>query len=231
MNDLLKDIKSYASMVKDGLEFRRMAYGSTSDKSYLELLYDTGSYGEFLTYKALRPFEKLGAKFLFNAYLPKKDGTTCEIDLMMLSVKGIFVFESKNYGGWIFGSEDDQVWCQSLPGPKGKPRKEFFMNPVIQNGMHIYCLEQVLHPGIPTWSAIVFSERCALKKMNIHSDNILVVKREQLYDTIQRVWDAHPDPMTSEDVDNFFRILQPFTRVSEEVKVKHIADLKEKYGE
>lgn len=40
-----------------------------------------------------------------NLYLPKEDGSTTEIDLIMLSETGILVFESKNYSGWIFGDE------------------------------------------------------------------------------------------------------------------------------
>ena len=46
-------------------------------------------------------------------------GRTSEIDLLMIHEKGIFVFESKNYSGWIFGSADQLHWTQSLQN--GKP--------------------------------------------------------------------------------------------------------------
>jgi hypothetical protein len=49
-----------------------------------------------------------------NLYIPKKDGSTTEIDLIMLSQTGVYVFESKNYSGWIFGDEKSKNWMQTL---------------------------------------------------------------------------------------------------------------------
>ena len=46
-----------------------------------------------------------GGKTLRNAYVSKGDGETAEIDVMCVTGKGVFVIESKNYSGWIFGSE------------------------------------------------------------------------------------------------------------------------------
>ncbi len=57
-SNLLDEVKLFFSLVKDCIEYRGTAYGIDSDISYLKLLQDTGKYGEFLTYKALRPFEK-----------------------------------------------------------------------------------------------------------------------------------------------------------------------------
>ena len=37
--------------------------------------------------------------------MSKEDGETSEVDLIFITQKGIFVFESKNYSGWIFGDE------------------------------------------------------------------------------------------------------------------------------
>lgn len=51
-------------------------------------------------------------------YVPKDDGTTTEIDLIMLSPMGIYVFESKNYSGWIFGNEKSRYWTQTLENKK-----------------------------------------------------------------------------------------------------------------
>ena len=46
-----------------------------------------------------------GGKILRNVYVPKGDGEMAEIDVMCVTGKGVFVIESKNYSGWIFGSE------------------------------------------------------------------------------------------------------------------------------
>ena len=44
----------------------------------------------------------------------------------MIHEKGIFVFESKNYSGWIFGSADQLNWTQSLQNGE----KHHFYNPI-----------------------------------------------------------------------------------------------------
>ncbi len=54
-------------------------------------------------------------------------GGTTEIDLLLIHPKGLFVFESKNYSGWIFGNEVYQNWTQTLPkGRRGDVHKERF---------------------------------------------------------------------------------------------------------
>ena len=61
-------------------------------------------------------------RYLFNLYLPKDDGGTTEIDVVFLHDSGMYVFESKNYSGWIFGTETQKNWTQTLPMGPGKSR-------------------------------------------------------------------------------------------------------------
>ena len=139
-------------------QYKTTAYYKDTGIPLLSLINDKGRLGEYLTFKYLKIFEKQGAKFLFNVYVPKEDGETSEIDVLMLCSKGVFVFESKNYSGWIFGSEDKKNWCQTLPQGKGKSNKEYFYNPVMQNRSHIKHLKALLG-DVPVHSVIVFSER------------------------------------------------------------------------
>lgn len=78
--------------------------------SILDNIFDdkwVGSYGEKLTERELKLVKLFGrkGKTLRNVYVPKDDGSTSEIDLLYITQKGIFVFESKNYSGWIFCDE------------------------------------------------------------------------------------------------------------------------------
>lgn len=84
--------------------------------------------------------------------------------MIMLHESGIYVFESKNYDGWIFGSETQKNWTQSLASGRGKTRKYTFLNPIIQNKVHVKWLQSYLHDNsnLPVYSYIVFSERCEL---------------------------------------------------------------------
>lgn len=75
---------------------------------------------------------------LHNVTLPTPDGTT-QIDHVFLSRYGIFVVETKNLSGWIFGSERQAQWTQKLY------RHTFrFQNPLRQNYKHLKALEATL---------------------------------------------------------------------------------------
>jgi hypothetical protein len=74
-----------------------------------------------------------------NVTLPTDDGTT-QIDHIIVSQYGIFVVETKNMKGWIFGSQDKKMWPQTIF--KHKTR---FQNPLHQNYKHTKTLEKILN--------------------------------------------------------------------------------------
>lgn len=71
--------------------------------------------------------------------LPVADGTT-QLDHLVLSRFGIFVIETKNMSGWIFGSADQAKWTQVQKG--GKRRS--FQNPLRQNFAHVKAVQEIL---------------------------------------------------------------------------------------
>lgn len=75
---------------------------------------------------------------LHNVTLNTPDGTT-QIDHVFLSPYGIFVLETKNMSGWIFGSEKQTQWTQKL-----YKRTFKFQNPLRQNYKHLKALEATL---------------------------------------------------------------------------------------
>jgi len=100
---------------------------------------NSGLYGEYLTYKKLARLDG-NKRFLFYCYIPKDDGTTLDVDVILMHPSGIYVFESKNYSGWIFGTETQKMWAQTFPNG----RKEKFYNPIMQNSTHIKWLMSAL---------------------------------------------------------------------------------------
>lgn len=98
---------------------------------------------------------------LRNLYIPHKDHTT-EIDLLLLHETGIFVFECKNFSGWIYGSENAKYWLQTFKRSKYK-----FYNPIRQNETHIQAITKLLRlkeTEKPS-SYIVFGNETMLKKV------------------------------------------------------------------
>ena len=181
-----------------------------------------------MIYKKLRFLEKKGAKFLFNVYLPKENGETTECDVVLIAPKGIVVFESKNYSGWIFGDEKYKTWTQTLPQGKGKKAlKEKFFNPIMQNKLHVEYLARATGGRYPIYSIVAFSERCEFKKMIVNNPNVQVVKRNQVYDAIAMIFNSIPEAVISDaEIIQIYDRLYPFTQVSEAVKLQHIENIK-----
>lgn len=73
-----------------------------------------------------------------NVTVPTPNGTT-QIDHVIVSRYGVFVVETKNMDGWIFGSEKSPQWTQSVFGKKYK-----FQNPLHQNYRHTKALSEFL---------------------------------------------------------------------------------------
>lgn len=101
---------------------------------------DKGHYGEYLAKYALGNNNVAGyLKILCNVYVPYQ-GKTSEIDIILIHEKGIYVLESKNYSGWIFGSAEQKNWTQCF----NKNKKYQFYNPILQNQTHINALSNFL---------------------------------------------------------------------------------------
>lgn len=96
---------------------------------------------------------------LINNVLLKTDRGSVQIDHIVVSIYGIFVIETKNYKGWIYGSENSEKWTQYLY------KKEYsFHNPISQNYSHIVALKKILRMDEHKFiSIVVFSSNSNLK--------------------------------------------------------------------
>lgn len=93
-----------------------------------------------------------------NVTIPVEGGTT-QIDHVIVSRFGVFVVETKNMKGWIFGKEADTYWTQKLYRHSQK-----FRNPLRQNYGHTKALSEILaisHDKMR--SVIVFIGDCTFK--------------------------------------------------------------------
>lgn len=184
--------------------------------------FDKGKRGERLTERELKwvRFFGRGGKILRNVYVPKGDGQTSEIDVLYITEKGIFVFESKNYSGWIFGDEQSRYWT-AMPPNREKNR---FYNPIMQNKSHIKWLRKYIGDSIPLFSIIVFSERCELKKVSAVSAE--VIKRDYMYHTVKKIWESTDSVLSEVEVNDIYEKLLNLTNVDKKSKAEHIENIK-----
>jgi restriction system protein len=98
-----------------------------------------GVLGEFLVNFLLKTFlPKDQYSLIKNVTLPTDDGTT-QIDHIVVSQFGVFVVETKNMKGWIFGNAKQKQWTQKVFKYTGK-----FQNPLHQNYKHTQTLASCL---------------------------------------------------------------------------------------
>ncbi|HCE2128578.1 nuclease-related domain-containing protein [Vibrio parahaemolyticus] len=97
-----------------------------------------GVFGEFLVNRLLSKLPESDYTLIKDVTLPTSGGTT-QVDHIVVSKYGIFVVETKNMKGWIFGSARQKQWTQKIYRHSSK-----FQNPLHQNYKHIKALETLL---------------------------------------------------------------------------------------
>ncbi len=71
-----------------------------------------GKAGEKTVSRKLSRLPKDKYKVLNDIMLATPKGTT-QIDHIVVSICGVFVVETKNYQGWIYGGEESEYWTQT----------------------------------------------------------------------------------------------------------------------
>ena len=119
-----------------------------------------GKVGEAKVNNKLNPliFGKVEHKQINDLVLVDDLGKTHQIDHVEIRENGIFCIETKNYKGWIFGSENQEKWTQTL-----YTEKHQFLNPLKQNKSHIYHINKALDGKYKIYSLVVFVQNNADK--------------------------------------------------------------------
>lgn len=132
-----------------------------------------GDVGELAVKRKLKKLNKNKYLVLNNVTLSNYGGNTSatQIDHVVVSIYGIYVIETKNYKGIIYGSENSKNWTYNIYGNKYK-----FMNPINQNYAHIKAIKNVIekeYKNIPYHSIIVFSKEA---KVNVDASRASICK-------------------------------------------------------
>ena len=179
-----------------------------------------GKRGEKLVARRLRkglPDEYL---ILNDIYLPLPDGTTTQIDHVVVSQYGVFVVETKTYSGWIFGDEKSAQWAQSIYRKKSR-----FQNPMRQNYKHICALANNLGIDKSYFIGVVaFTGDCTFK--TDMPDGVVYSRRAADY---IRSHDT-PKIKASQVADLADAIAEWQGTVGEEQQSNHVANLKKRHS-
>lgn len=97
---------------------------------------------------------------IHNVIIPTRAGTT-QIDHLIVSAHGLFIVETKNLKGWIFGSYNQRRWTQVIFG-----YKYYFQNPIHQTFRQKKALATYLEINELLINTVVyFNGRCRFKTL------------------------------------------------------------------
>lgn len=201
------------------------------EKRRLERCLEKGRQGETDTAEQidkLRGYKRI----VSNLWIPKNaEGDTCEIDMVLIHQKGIFVIENKNYTGCIYGSEADREWCQVTGG-----QHYSFYNPIRQNSFHIRHLRHFLTDRLDCMgygadgtvydSVITFNGGARLRIRKPSSKDVLVANSARIKRKLgwRLFWRRRV--YTRKEVDQIWLILKQQQNPSKKTIRRHARELK-----
>lgn len=135
---------------------------------YRGLTYSAGDEGEKAVARRLRRLSTDRYFTINDLMFEKRSGFTTQIDHVVVSPYGIFVIETKNISGYVYGAEFSKQWKRYWKGyMRGGHYGEdemTFDNPVLQNGAHVKALYELLNDYYPRFIPIIaFSPKATLK--------------------------------------------------------------------
>jgi hypothetical protein len=176
-----------------------------------------GMIGERRVRKQLKKLPSEDYRVLNNLLIKGKKGTS-QIDHMVISPQGIFVIETKNYSGWIHGSENSEHWTQTIYRHKTK-----FYNPIKQNWGHILALKETLpaYLNLPYFPIIVFVGKAKLMNLDATTD---VIYPHMLFDTVTKQRESRR--LTHKDMDEIFSTLKEASIGDNQTKRDHVSRIR-----
>lgn len=148
---------------------RRFKKGIAVASGVLSLLFQSkqkrqsrksGKEGEREVAKILQLLNAKDYIVLNDVMLLHRNGVSSQSDHVILSIFGVFVIETKNYGGTVYGEADNKNWTVDY-----ETRKFTLYNPIKQNEGHAKAIRNTLGDSINIIPLVAFSDRCDLSNL------------------------------------------------------------------
>lgn len=156
--------------------------------------------------KIMRDLERVKGirKVMINLNIPVYEELH-SIDAILLHESGIYVMNVKDKSGWINGREQNIEWKELLH----KNKMRTFNNPIHETKRLVNALQDQLPEVDATLfgSVVVFTNDCSFQQIEIHSQNVDVLKMSDLNN-----WTKTLDRkrLTEADIENLFAALEGY---------------------
>lgn len=177
-----------------------------------------GAIGEFIVRLIIgKTTEKIGKeKFVINNLLIEDNNNrTAQIDHIVINSNGVFIIETKNYSGRIYGKDTQKEWTQVLN--YGKVKNHFY-SPVKQNLVHAYRIKELMPDDTPINPIVVFVK-----------GNISYIQSEYVYslfDLIKKLKMQSAVQLPLEEQKNIYKILLSHNQNCTDKSREHIEMIK-----
>lgn len=157
-----------------------------------------------------------------NLYIQFHTGKSTEIDLVFLTDRKIYVIESKNYNGKIYGNIFDKNW--RVQYRNGKTYTLY--NPIMQNKTHVNAISNhLIIPENLLESVVVFGDGAELGDM---CENC--INTRNLADYIIKSYKKSGTRLTEQEINTISQQLGSLTGAGYITKMKHINQIKRDHG-
>ena len=216
---LLAILVSFAFMYRD---YYLSEYRKFSRASLFDVNLNKEIAIEYEVWKMLNS-QNVTKKIIIDSYIPKINGETAQIDMIMISNYGIYVFECKSTSGFIHGDGNSS----NITVQYNRNAIYDSYNPIMQNKYHIKHLNGLLNVDYSLYkSFIVYGNNCTLATISNLPDNTFVLNRKQLNFTLSTQFSSFKELLTDNQINEIYDKLKPYTCVRKKVKKKHIEDVK-----
>lgn len=154
--------------------------------------------------------------YVCNDIVIQRNGYSVQIDHVVISPYGIFVIETKNYTGWIYGNDNSDQWTKNVYG-----YKYHFGNPLKQNYAHVKALANLFCMSVNDFIPIVVFLHSADLRCNTSGT---VIYAGQLLDEI---YSHRSLVMTLADVQRLATVLNAATVETEDTRKEHLTKVNE----
>lgn len=170
----------------------------------------------------LYTLSKYGGNLYKNVFIPINSNKYTEIDVLLVNSYGIFVIESKNWRGKVYGDKNSKKWILD------SKYDEYDMdNPYIQNEYHLKRLKEYLNlKNGKYYSIVVFgydTELCLKDYENLNS----VIGIRDLDTYIEKINNNNKYTLSNNDINYINRKIEACINKDNAFKEKHIERIKD----
>lgn len=175
-----------------------------------------GKIGEARVSSILKKLaKKYGGYLIDDVTIPGENGKTSQIDHLLITDYGVYVIETKNYAGRIYGNDKQREWTQVLA--YGNTKNKLY-NPVMQNGTHIYRLKEICESELKLYSVVVFVRA-----------NINYVDSEYVYTLreLKHIVEVDDEPVESSVTESYYKTILDYKLNPVKTNKEHVQEIRQ----